>query len=85
MIDAKCGTFSWHGTNLTSKRALVAWEQICLLEHMGGLGLKNIMIWNKFAIMKQLWNIATKMDSLWIAWVHETILRAIVNLVQSTT
>ncbi|GKA20964.1 RNA-directed DNA polymerase, eukaryota, reverse transcriptase zinc-binding domain protein [Tanacetum coccineum] len=44
---------------------LMAWKIICKPEVCGGLGLKDITLWNKDLIVKHLWNIATKKDTLY--------------------
>ena len=41
----------------------------------GGLGLKNLLIWNKSQIMSCLWQIITNNASLWATWVQKTLLR----------
>lgn len=41
----------------------------------GGLGIKNVIIWNEAVMMKHLWNVAGKKDSLWVKWCHSHILK----------
>ncbi|XP_019251222.1 PREDICTED: uncharacterized protein LOC109230152 [Nicotiana attenuata] len=53
-----------------SRRALVAWDKVCLPQTMGGLNVINLCNWNRAAIMKHLWAITKKKDCLWIRWVH---------------
>ncbi|GKD32119.1 hypothetical protein Tco_1242897 [Tanacetum coccineum] len=36
----------------------------------GGLGLKVLDVWNKALLVKHIWNIASKKDSLWIKWIN---------------
>lgn len=43
----------------------------------GGLGLRNLHMWNKALLCKLLWNIHIKKDSLWIKWVHHFYFRDI--------
>lgn len=52
MVETKCRAFLWAGTNLESKRALVAWELVCKPKCFGGLGLRNIYVWNKLVLVK---------------------------------
>ncbi|GJS41728.1 RNA-directed DNA polymerase, eukaryota, reverse transcriptase zinc-binding domain protein [Tanacetum coccineum] len=42
-----------------------SWERICKPKDQGGLGLKNLGVW----MIKHLWNIATKKDTLWVKWI----------------
>lgn len=40
-----------------------------------GLGLRDLRTWNKALLVKTLWNIHTKKDTLWVKWVNEFFLR----------
>lgn len=71
MIQAACITFLWTGKSGTSRRALVAWETVCLPKAAGGWNLMCIHLWNKAAICKLLWNLAQKKDKVWVKWVNE--------------
>lgn len=53
-----------------SRKALVAWSKMVLPRSCRGLDLKDLFSWNRAAIMKHLWRIDTKKESLWIKWVH---------------
>ncbi|XP_019238100.1 PREDICTED: uncharacterized protein LOC109218205 [Nicotiana attenuata] len=48
------------------------WSQIFLLpsKSAGGLNILNLKRWNKAAILKMQWDLATKADRLWFKWVH---------------
>ncbi|XP_019242312.1 PREDICTED: uncharacterized protein LOC109222403 [Nicotiana attenuata] len=70
MIEAICRTYRWTCQADISRRALVAWDKICLPQTMGGLNVINLCNWNKAAIVKHLWAITKKKDCLWIRWVH---------------
>ena len=48
----------------------VAWKDCCYPKDEGGLGLKNIHLWNEAATIFQLWRIINKVDSLWINWLY---------------
>jgi len=54
--------------------ALVAWSKVCLSKQEGGVGLFDIKARNKSFLVKNLWNIHLKADSLWIKWVHHFFL-----------
>ena len=57
------------------KGARVTWETICFPKYEGGLGLKNMVSWNKACILQNIWAIIVKAGSLWIAWIHEYVLK----------
>ncbi|GJU57113.1 RNA-directed DNA polymerase, eukaryota, reverse transcriptase zinc-binding domain protein [Tanacetum coccineum] len=60
---------------LTRGRAKVAWKTMCQPKHQGGLGLKELGVWNETLLTKHLWNIATKKEILWVKWVNIVKLR----------
>nr|GEZ57221.1 RNA-directed DNA polymerase, eukaryota, reverse transcriptase zinc-binding domain protein [Tanacetum cinerariifolium] len=67
--------FLWNQSDTTNGRAKVAWSTICKPKDQGGLGLRNLKIWNQALLAKHIWNIAIKKDSLWVKWVHSVKLR----------
>jgi len=67
--------FLWTGDVRKSTSALVAWKYVCLPKAEGGLRLFDIKARNMSFLVKQLWNIHLKFDSVWIRWVHHFYLR----------
>ncbi|KAG5612403.1 hypothetical protein H5410_023684 [Solanum commersonii] len=65
------------GLELTrsSKKGLVTWDKVCKPRVFGGLNITNIMLWNKDALAKNCWDLAHKIDKLWIKWIHEFYLK----------
>nr|GEZ55904.1 hypothetical protein [Tanacetum cinerariifolium] len=63
----------WDGMKWdTSKgNAKVAWKNICRPKCQGGLGLKELSIWNKAMITKRLWNVAMGKESMWVISVEK--------------
>ncbi|XP_019256492.1 PREDICTED: uncharacterized protein LOC109234906 [Nicotiana attenuata] len=70
LIEAYCRSFMWSGTNVITKRALISWDKVCQPKSAGGLNILNLKSWNKAAILKLQWDLATKADKLWIKWIH---------------
>ncbi|VFQ78803.1 unnamed protein product [Cuscuta campestris] len=68
-ITSICRTFLWG-----SKFCKVAWEDICKPKDEGGLGLNQPIIWNQALLSKNLWNIASNKETLWVQWVHSVYL-----------
>ncbi|VFQ97160.1 unnamed protein product [Cuscuta campestris] len=60
-ITSLCRTFLWG-----SKFCKVAWEDICKPKDEGGLGLNQPIIWNQALLSKNLWNIASNKETLWV-------------------
>ncbi|GKB79502.1 RNA-directed DNA polymerase, eukaryota, reverse transcriptase zinc-binding domain protein [Tanacetum coccineum] len=56
------------------------WASVFLLpmtkpKDQGGLGLRNLQIWNQALLAKHIWNIAMKKDILWVKLVHSVKLK----------
>ena len=41
----------------------------------GGLGFRNIALWNKAANFKHVWVLCNKNDNLWVRWIHHVYLK----------
>ncbi|XP_055808322.1 uncharacterized protein LOC129876867 [Solanum dulcamara] len=76
LIEAYCRSFIWSSTNTITKRALIAWEKMCLPKSAGGMRLINIHLWNQVAIAKTYWDLAHKTDKLWIRWIHSYYIKS---------
>ncbi|XP_074299479.1 uncharacterized protein LOC141630590 [Silene latifolia] len=50
-------------------------KKACKPTSEGGLGLKNEVVWNRAAIRKLVWRIATKSDHLWVRWVNHIYIK----------
>ncbi|XP_019258261.1 PREDICTED: uncharacterized protein LOC109236524 [Nicotiana attenuata] len=70
LVEGLCRSYVWSGANEITKRALVAWDKVCLSKAGGGLNLINLKLWNIAAIAKTSWDLAHKQDKLWIKWLH---------------
>nr|XP_016511047.1 PREDICTED: uncharacterized protein LOC107828276 [Nicotiana tabacum] len=69
-ITSVCRTFLWTGQCATSRKALVAWERLCMPKSAGGLNIIEFQTWNKAAMSKLFWVITAKKDTLWVQWIH---------------
>ncbi|XP_059306304.1 uncharacterized protein LOC132057708 [Lycium ferocissimum] len=58
------------GKDASSKKALVAWDTMCLPKAAGGLNIIDFVTWNRAAICKLLWAMSHKKDTLWVQWLH---------------
>jgi hypothetical protein len=74
-IEGIFAAFLWKGTSLTPTGAKVAWASLCYPKSEGGLGIKRIKDWNKAAILKLVWRILMESSSVWVSWIHSTLLR----------
>lgn len=53
----------------------MTWKQACLPKSQGGLGLRDLSIWNECLMCKHLWNLARNKESLWVKWINVIRLR----------
>lgn len=51
-IENYCKIYVWSGSNTITKRAILAWDKLCLPKIVGGYNLTNLQIWNKIVITK---------------------------------
>ena len=51
------------------------WDDICKPKKEGGLGIPSIYVVNKANMIKHLWDLACKKDSLWVKWCHTYIIK----------
>ncbi|GJS07198.1 RNA-directed DNA polymerase, eukaryota, reverse transcriptase zinc-binding domain protein, partial [Tanacetum coccineum] len=69
-INSLLKGFLWNQDEKANGKAKVAWKNLCKPKCQGGLGLKNLNIWNKALISKHLWHVAMEKDSLWVKWIN---------------
>lgn len=70
-IESLCSQFLWDGTETRRCMVKFSWNAVCLPRSEGGLGLRDIGLWNKNLCLKLLWNLFAKKDSLWVRWIHQ--------------
>lgn len=69
-VERFCCSFLSNGVPDSALGAKVKWRSVCQPRTMGGLGLKDLNVWNKANIARQIWLIFSESGSLWIAWVN---------------
>ncbi|GJV71895.1 RNA-directed DNA polymerase, eukaryota, reverse transcriptase zinc-binding domain protein [Tanacetum coccineum] len=67
-IDKILKNFIWSKSDSSKGIASMAWKDVCRPKEQGGLGLKSLSVMNHALMIKHLWNIASKKDSLWVKW-----------------
>ncbi|GJY48856.1 RNA-directed DNA polymerase, eukaryota, reverse transcriptase zinc-binding domain protein [Tanacetum coccineum] len=67
--------FLWCQGELTKGKAKISWKSVCKPKEQGGLGIKNLQLWNETLLIKQLWNVIVKKNTIWVKWVNSEILR----------
>ncbi|XP_010495633.1 PREDICTED: uncharacterized protein LOC104772751 [Camelina sativa] len=74
-IEKLCRKFLWSGASDIPKQAKVSWRKVCSPKEEGGLGLKDLRVWNKIFGLKLIWKLFTASGSLWVAWCKNHKLR----------
>ncbi|KAL1213840.1 putative ribonuclease H protein [Cardamine amara subsp. amara] len=74
-LEKLCRRFLWSGSGETPKQAKVSWSQVCSPKSEGGLGLKDLKLWNRTYGLKLIWQLFSASGSLWVAWCRRYRLR----------
>ncbi|GKA30765.1 RNA-directed DNA polymerase, eukaryota, reverse transcriptase zinc-binding domain protein [Tanacetum coccineum] len=74
-IDKLLKGFFWCQGELSKGKAKVAWNQVCKSKEEGGLGIKDLSLWNEVLMSKHLWNVVSKKESIWLKWVTNNRLK----------
>lgn len=70
-----CRAFLWSGHFYSQKLGLVAWDELCCSKKEGGLGFRDIVLWNLANMRRYVWALAKKkQDNAWIRWVNSVYL-----------
>ena len=74
-INSMCSFFLWKGNMEDHQSAKVAWDTVTLTKEQGGLGVKDLHMWNKACAMRLIWIIFFREDSVWAALFKGVVLK----------
>lgn len=74
-INSVCGIFLWTGSSEGHHSARVSWETVTLTKDQGGVGVKDLHCWNRVCILKLIWMLFFRPDSVSVNWFKEVILK----------
>jgi hypothetical protein len=69
LFQHKFNRFLWGGKD-SKTHAKVSWDKLCNLKREGGLGIKNLEVWNNDSMLQHIWTLFTKVGSPWVAWIE---------------
>lgn len=73
-VKSYMASFLWSGELKSHYEAKVSWDEMCQ-PYKGGLGLNNLEDWNKRLVIKLIWDICRKKDTLRFKWIHMVMLK----------
>ncbi|GJY17397.1 uncharacterized protein Tco_0388888, partial [Tanacetum coccineum] len=62
--------FLWCHGDMKRGKAKVAWDDLCLPKHKGGLAIRHLERFNMALMTKHIWNIVVRKESMWVRWIH---------------
>ncbi|XP_062093464.1 uncharacterized protein LOC133799466 [Humulus lupulus] len=74
-INQICRGFLWKNGDNMEGPGRISWAEICKPKQHGGLGFKDIGLWNKCALGKYVWALANKEDNMWVKWIHAVYIK----------
>ncbi|KAL0770758.1 hypothetical protein Bca101_035909 [Brassica carinata] len=78
-IDSICAKFLWKGKTEGPYSAKVSWSSVSTPKKEGGLGLKNLHLWNLASVLKLIWILFFKQESIWSNWFTREVLNGDLN------
>ncbi|CAK8565426.1 unnamed protein product [Lathyrus sativus] len=74
-INSICRSFIWSGNCEASRKSLSTWKRVCSTIKQGGLQIINLTMWNCMLLLKCLWNLCRKADSIWVMGMYSYYLK----------
>ena len=68
-MEGLCQRFLWNGKD-GGRNNPERWEVVTLPVEEGGLGVKEILAWNKATLFKLIVDIAERRPCMWVRWVE---------------
>lgn len=78
-IDSLCSCFLWKGKTDAPNTAKVSWEKVTTPKNEGGLGLRKLALWNMASVLKLIWFLFFKPQSIWSHWYLTEVLEGNLN------
>ena len=66
-INSMCSVLLWRGNLEAHNTARVAWETVVKTKKEGGLGVKDLLLWNKACCLRLIWLLFFRPNSVWVS------------------
>lgn len=63
-VEKICSSYLWNSGSDPVRYAKVSWKSLCNPKTEGRLGLKDLNVWNKASIARQIWLLFQESGSL---------------------
>lgn len=74
-LEKLYSAFLWSMPDLNTRKAKLAWQDVCQPKDEGGLGFKCIKEANQVCCLKLIWKVISSQNTLWIRWIKSTYLQ----------
>ncbi|CAH2039033.1 unnamed protein product [Thlaspi arvense] len=71
--------FLWTGDIEGHHSARVSWAIVTKPRNKGGLGIRDLTVWNRACCLKLIWLIFFQSGSVWVAWYRQEVLNGSLN------
>lgn len=78
-INSMCNQFLWKGNLEGYHSTRVSWDTVTLTTAQGGLGIKDLLTWNKACCLRLIRMIFFRENLVWAAWFKEVILKGSIH------
>lgn len=75
LINSMCSSYLRKGSIESRHNARISWESLTFPKDEGGLGLRNILPWNRTCTLKLFWLLLFRTESIWVAWIHQNVIK----------
>lgn len=65
-VTATIRKFLWGKLDKTRYISLIGWDKVCRKKDEGGLGVRDIKLFNDALLLKLVWQLASGQDKLWV-------------------
>lgn len=77
-INSLFNIFLWKRNIEDHNTARASWQTLALTKRQGGLGIKDLLTWNKACSLRLIWLLFFRSDSVWVHWFKKVILYLVI-------